>query len=108
MTKFNPQQKSGPKSHNSYFFLIHLSLLFILFDCAFAQSSNADELTKIANERANRALETSEKAFEKALDAEKVAQEALSNSQIATVLSNERFTTIRDLLYILSIVMGIC
>lgn len=107
MTKFNPQQKSGPKSHNSYFFLIHLSLLFILFDCAFAQSSNADELTKIANERANRALETSEKAFEKALDAEKVAQEALSNSQIATVLSNERFTTIRDLLYILSIVMGI-
>ena len=107
MTKFNPQQKSGPKSHNSYFFLIYLSLLFILFDCAFAQSSNADEVTKIANERANRALETSEKAFEKALDAEKVAQEALSNSQIATVLSNERFTTIRDLLYILSIVMGI-
>ena len=107
MTKFNLNKNLLPYPSSSIFIaILNLCFFFILFDCALAKSST-DEVMTIANDRANRAIETSEKAFQKALDADKVAQEALSKSQIATELSNDRFATIRDLLYMLSVFMGI-
>lgn len=88
----------------AWIFFILLANLFFNCSSVNAQSNTNSELTE---ERAKRALETSDKAYEKALEAEKIAIEAQSSSQLATQLSNERFVSIRDLLYILSIVMGV-
>ena len=92
---------------------------FVLFTCIFlisfptAAEAEEDNSGIIALERVNQAKELSMRAIEHAEKAQEIAtsaitagNEAMSTSKNAAELSDKRFSTVRDLLYIISVFAG--